>query len=224
MKVRKEVKRRYQSTLRGAQAQSTREAVIAAAGRLFVERGYAATRLEDVARRAGVTKGTMYLYFDSKESLFKAVVRENMVPVFERGEQLLEKHKGSARDLLAEFLRGWWQLIGESRLSGLPKLIMAEATNFPELARFYHEEVVKRGRGLFTRVIERGIASGEFRPVDVPYALRALSFSVLFAAVWKHSIGLCADEAFDFVRFLDAHIDIALHGLLARPGQGAARA
>lgn len=191
---------------------------------LFVERGYAATKLDDVARRAGVTKGTMYLYFDSKEALFKAVVRGALLPLFERGEQMVEGHRGSAADLLREFIRGWWLTISESRVSGLPKLIMAEASNFPELARFYHEEVVARGRRLFARVIERGIARGEFRPVDTPYALRVLSFSILFAAIWKHSIGSYETEPFDFDRYLDAHIDLALNGLGVRPAQEPARA
>jgi len=196
----------------------------AAALTLFVERGYAATKLEDVARMAGVTKGTMYLYFDSKEVLFKAVVRGALVPMFERGEQLVESHQGSSGDLMREVIRGWWRTIGESRVSGLPKLIVAEASNFPEIARFYHEEVVKRGRRLFTRVIERGIERGEFRHVDVPYALRALSFSVLFAAIWKHSIGTCESEPFDFDRYLDAHIDLVLHGLAVRSEKDSAGA
>ena len=196
----------------------------AAALDLFVERGFAATKLEDVARRAGVTKGTMYLYFDSKEALFKAVIRGAMLPLFERGEQLVDSHRGTARQLLSDFVRGWWKSIGESRVSGLPKLIMAEATNFPELARFYHEEVVSRGRRLFARVIERGVASGEFRAVDTPYALRVLGFSVIFAAIWKHSIGVCEPEPFDFERYLDAHIDLALNGLLVRSGEEPAHA
>ncbi len=196
----------------------------AAALDLFVERGFTATKLEDVARRAGVTKGTMYLYFDSKEALFKAVIRGAVVPLLERGEQLIEAHRGSARELLRDFIRGWWQSIGESRVSGLPKLIIAEASNFPELARFYHDEVVARGRRLLGRVIERGVASGEFRAVDTPYALRVLGFSVIFAAIWKHSMGACEVEPFDFERYLDAHIDLALNGLLVRPGEERARA
>ena len=196
----------------------------AAALELFVERGYAATKLEEVARRAGVTKGTMYLYFDSKEALFKAVVRGALLPLFERGEQMLEGYRGGSRELLVEFIREWWRTIGESRVSGLPKLIMAEAANFPELARFYHEEVVARGRKLLTRALERGIARGEFRKVDVPYALRVINFSLLFAATWKHSIGACIKEPFDFERFLDAHIDLVLNGLLPRPAIEARRA
>ena len=192
------------------------EIVTAALG-VFVERGFAATKLDDVARRAGVTKGTMYLYFDSKEALFKAVVREAVIPTIERGEQLIAAHQGSARELLAELIRGWWRLTGESPASGLPKLMISEAANFPEVARFYHQEVVQRGRRLFARVLERGIASGEFRAVDVPYALRSIGFAIMFAAVWKHSIACHETETFDFERFITTHIDVVLRGILAEP-------
>ena len=191
--------------------------IVSAALDLFVERGFAATKLDDVARRAGVTKGTMYLYFDSKESLFKAVVREAVIPTIERGEKLIAEFQGSARDLLRELIRGWWAVIGDSPVSGVPKLIIAESTNFPELARFYHQEVVQRGRQLFARVLERGIASGEFRAIDVPYALRTIGFGVMFAAVWKHSIACHEAETFDFNRFINTHIDVVLRGILAEP-------
>jgi AcrR family transcriptional regulator len=86
--------------------------LLAAALELFVERGYAATRLEDVARRAGVSKGTVYLYFPGKEDLFKAVVREGLVPLLERGEKVVAEHEGSAVDLIRELVRGWWEGIG----------------------------------------------------------------------------------------------------------------
>ncbi len=198
--------------------------IIAAALDLFVERGYAATKLEDVARRAGVTKGTMYLYFDSKENLFRAVVRDALGPIYEAGEMLIEQHQGSTRDLLGAFLRRWWESIGESRLSGLPKLVISESRNFPELARLYHEEVVAPGRELFAKVLKRGIARGEFRAVDVRYALRVLGAPIIFATIWKHSMAPCEPEPFDFSRYIDTHVDLALNGLVPREGKGTPRA
>jgi AcrR family transcriptional regulator len=187
--------------------------IVAAALDVFVERGFAAARLEEVARRAGVTKGTVYLYFKNKEALLKAVVRENIVPVIARGEAVAQAFTGSARELLARLLRDTWKLIGESSLSGIPKLMMAEAANFPELASFYYEEVVRRGQRLLAGVIERGIASGEFRPVDVKLAVRLAMAPVLHAVTWKHSFALCIREGLDFDKFLDTHIDLFLHGI-----------
>ncbi len=139
---------------------------MAAALELFVEKGFAGTRLEDVAARASVSKGTLYLYFDSKEALFKAVVQEGIVPVLEAGAGLVDSFKGSSADLLREMLRVWWQHIGNTHLGGIPKLIISEAGNFPELAAYYNEAVIVRGRNLMRRTLQRGIDAGEFRAVE----------------------------------------------------------
>src|SRR6266850_1189778 len=154
----------------------------------FVENGFAATRLEDVAQRAGVSKGTLYLYFDSKEALFKAVVRENIVPFIERAEHRADAYQGSSRDLLVEVVRGWWNDMHESRMTGLPKLILSEASNFPEAARVYFDEVVQRVRRLFARTLERGIERGEFRPLDVEYTVRVVMAPVVMGLIYKHSL------------------------------------
>ena len=187
--------------------------IVAAALQVFVERGYAATRLEEVARRAGVTKGTVYLYFDSKEALFKAVVRETIVPSIARFEDIAKAHTGTARDLFLELIYSWWQLIGESQVSGIPKLMLAEAVNFPELARFYYDEVVSRGHRLVASVLERGIASGEFRQVNVHAAVRLVIAPLLHAAHWRHSFALCMREPFDVPKYLESHADIFLNGI-----------
>src|SRR5213596_3513319 len=94
--------------------------IVAAALDVFVERGFAATKLADVARRAGVTKGTIYLYFENKEALFKAVVRETIVPVIAKGEALVQAFTGSARDLFEKLVRDYWRLVGETNLAGVP--------------------------------------------------------------------------------------------------------
>ena len=133
------------------------EEIIAAALDLFVERGFATTRLDDVAARAGVSKGTLYLYFENKEDLFKAVVRGNVLPVLQHGEDLLEKFSGSSADLVRQLVRGWWELTGSTKIAGIPKLIIAEAGNFPDLAEFYYQEVILRAHSMFRRVLQRGM-------------------------------------------------------------------
>jgi AcrR family transcriptional regulator len=107
-----------------------------AALELFVEHGFAATRMEAIAKRAGVTKGTVYLYFPSKEDLFRAVVKENILPNLEQGERLVAEHTGSAAELLALLVRRSWELMQTSRTQCMPKLMLAEGKNFPELAKF----------------------------------------------------------------------------------------
>jgi AcrR family transcriptional regulator len=192
--------------------------ILEAALELFVEHGFAAAKLEDVAQRAGVTKGTMYLYFASKEALFKAVVRAAVVPTLERAEQALAEHRGSSRELLDSLLREWWRTMEGSRTSGLPKLMISEAANFPELARFYHEEVVERAHRLTVAVLQRGIDAGEFRSMDVNYAARVLRAPILLGLAWKHSMMKADPEAMDAERYLDSTIDLVLHGVLSAPG------
>ena len=198
--------------------------ILSAALDSFVERGFTATRLEEVAKRAGVSKGTLYLYFDSKDALFKAVIRENIVANLERAEQQVEAWEGPSRELLAELFHGWWRTLHESRLTGLPKLMFSEAANFPDLARFYFDEVVERGRRLFARVLERGIARGEFRPLDVPYTVRVIMAPVVMALISKHSLVKCHIDAMDYDRHLEALIDIVLNGVVAAPGKERAHA
>ena len=186
----------------------------------FVENGFAATRLEDIAERAGVSKGTLYLYFESKDALFKAAVRENIVPILERAEHRADEFQGSSRDLLVEILRGWWSAMHESRMTGLPKLVMAESSNFPDAARFYFDEVVRRVRGLFGRALRRGIETGEFRAVDVDYTVRVLMAPMVMALIWKHSMVKCQIDGMDFERQLNALIDVALHGVVRESATG----
>ena len=183
---------------------------------LFVERGFAATRLDDVARAAGVSKGTLYLYFCSKEELFKAVVRESVVPHLGEAEGMLDHFTGDSAQLLRGLMTTWWDKIGNTKLSGLTKLMIAEAGNFPDLARFYQEEVINRGEKLVTKMLERGIARGEMRPVDIQIASRILIAPILMMMLWKHSEGVCQIAPDQLGAYLEQFIDMALHGLLIK--------
>lgn len=186
--------------------------LLSAALDLFVERGYAATRLDEVAARAGVSKGTLYLYFENKEELFKAVVRENMVPPLADAEEMIERFEGHSSELLRLCIHNWWDRIGSTRLSGISKLMMAESGNFPDVARFYHEEVVSRGEALIRRIVERGIAFDEFRAVDPTTATRVIVAPVLMLMMWRHSLTACHLEPIEPKAFLDCLIDLLTRG------------
>jgi AcrR family transcriptional regulator len=188
-----------------------------AALELFVEKGFAATRLEDVAARAGVSKGTLYLYFDSKEALFKAVIQQAVIPAVAQGEQTIEQFEGSSADLLRKLVFGWWQLFGSTPVGGIPKLMISEARNFPEIAQYYHDNVIVRGKGLFTKTLERGIASGEFRPIDVEYAVHVLIAPLLLKALWRHSFAACGcgPRELDPERYFQTCVDLVVNGLRA---------
>ncbi|MCF8198032.1 MAG: TetR/AcrR family transcriptional regulator [Sulfuritalea sp.] len=187
--------------------------LMAAALELFVEKGFVGTRLEDVAARAGVSKGTLYLYFDSKEALFKAVVQEGIVPVLEAGAGLIDSFEGSSADLLHTLLQVWWQKIGNTHLGGIPKLIISEAGNFPELASYYNEAVIVRGRDLMRRTLQRGINSGEFRAVNIEIVIDVLFAPVLMMMIWRYSLGICCGNSHDPETYLNTHLDLALTGL-----------
>ncbi len=185
----------------------------AAALELFVERGFSATRLDDVARRAGVSKGTLYLYFDSKEDLFKAVIREGIVSRIAEAEERIRNYHGPTTALIRELVYDWWDQIGSTKLGGIAKLMMSEAGNFPELAKFYHDEVVVRGMGLFATAIQRGIVAGEFRKVPLEFAPRIACAPVLMLMLWRNSFDLCDTHQMDPRAYLDAHTDMLLHAL-----------
>lgn len=190
---------------------------------LFVDKGYAATRLEDVAARAGVSKGTLYLYFDSKEALFKAVVREGLLPALGEGESLVAGFTGTSADMLREVIDGMWRLIGSQRIGGIPKLVFAEAQNFPEIAHFYHQEVILRGTALIRRVVERGVARGDFRPVDVDAVIHLVLAPVLMRMIWRHSLDCCAVAGVSDESYFAEYFEIMLRGLSAAPVEEAKR-
>jgi AcrR family transcriptional regulator len=192
----------------------------AAALALFVEKGFAATKLDDVAARAGVSKGTLYLYFDSKDALFKAVIREGVVPAIEAGEAMIEDGAGAgdAAQLLRGILRGWWERVGSTELGGIPKLMLSEARNFPEVAAYYDEAVIQRGQALIRTVVQRGIERGAFRPVDLDTIGTVLIAPLLHLALWRHSFGSCCGRDTNVEQYLNTHFDLVLNGLAAVPG------
>jgi len=187
--------------------------LIAAALDLFVEKGFAATRLEDVAAKAGVSKGTLYLYFDNKEALFKAVVQEGILPVIEEGEALLQQYQGPASELLRLVVYRWWETVGASQLAGIIKLMLSEAQNFPEVAQFHYDQVVLRGKRIFAYVVELGIRQGEFRALPVDHCVRLLLAPLLMLAIWRYSLGVCEAEPVDAESYLKTYLDMALGGL-----------
>jgi hypothetical protein len=142
------------------------------------------------------------------------VVRDNLLPVLDEAEQAIDNYEGHSADLLRDFILGWWQRIGDTPLSGLTKLMMAESGNFPELVRFYEDEVVARGNALLVRVLERGLARGEFRPHDPQVMMPVLSAPVLMLMMWNNAFLPCGGgSSIDPDQYMAAFLDLALRGL-----------
>jgi AcrR family transcriptional regulator len=193
--------------------------ILAAALDVFRARGFAAARLEDVAAAAGVSKGTLYLYFPGKEALFKALVRESVLPNIVRAEALVRDHPGPPSQVLRDLLTGIGKLIAENdRLAAFPKLMIAEAGNFPELARFYLHQVIRRGLRLVTGILQRGVEVGEFRQMNYAATARLAVAPILFLALWRNSFA-AHDRRGPAPRVvLERHIELFLAGLLVERG------
>ncbi len=187
---------------------------------LFVEKGFAATRAEEVAARAGVSKGTLFLYFPSKDELFKAVVRENISGRFTEWNEEFASFEGSTEEMVRYCLQVWWERVGATRASGITKLMMSEARNFPELAAFYQQEVLQPGHDLIRRILQRGIARGEFAIADLEYTIYTLIAPMIFLIMTRHSLGACVPlgEQLDPQRYIAALSDTLLNGLRIRQG------
>jgi AcrR family transcriptional regulator len=194
--------------------QARHEELISAAFSLFIERGFAATRLEDVALKAGVAKGTVVVHFPTKEALFTAVVLEHVTPSVQRAESLRDA-PGSPRERIVGLVRFIHDSLQDPHVGGIPKLIVAEVGNFPDLGRSFHEQVCERSRMAVTELIRQGIAAGEFRIVDPGLAARLLLDPLIMHAIWRHSLGRYEPDCVDSRAFLDTHLDIFLRGIAA---------
>lgn len=189
-----------------------------AALEMFVDKGYAATRVEDVAALAGVSKGTLFLYFPSKEELFKAVVCESLAGRFDEWNQEFDRFEGSTAEMVRNCMMSWWERVGDTRASGLTKLMISEARNFPDLAAYYHLEVIEPCLRLIRRILQRGVERGEFQVPDLEYAVYSVIAPMIFLIMNKHSLGACVAAAptLDPVRFIQMQADVLLLGLQAR--------
>ncbi|PIM52761.1 TetR family transcriptional regulator [Roseateles chitinivorans] len=208
------------SSARQRRKEARPQELLEAALSLFVEKGFAATRSEEVAAKAGVSKGTLYLYFPSKEELFKAVVREALASKIAEGNSELAKHQGSMADLLTWMLWTWWERLGLTPAGGIHKIMMSEARNFPELAAFYNDEVIEPSCELLAEVVRRGIASGEFREVDPDAAVMVLIGPMLHLVLHEHSIGAAGvthDHKCTPEQVLSLQLELMFEGLLNRP-------
>jgi AcrR family transcriptional regulator len=198
--------------------------LIAAALEVFVERGFAATRLDDVAARAGVTKGTLYLYFKNKEDLLEAVVRAALVPVVREAESAVADFQGDTAALLRHLVGVWWTAIGATTASGIPKLVIAEAGNFPHVSRLYFDEVIRPVGELIDRLLQRGVERGEFRPIDPQYVQQIVMAPLVMLTLWLHSFERYADVPVDVPRYLETYLDVLLAGLARRAEPGVSHA
>jgi len=173
----------------------------------FAEKGYAATRVDDVAKRAGVSKGLLYLYFKTKEELFKAVVRSLVIPRIDALTARIDSADTSAE----EFLRGPF-LDFVKKMPGSPvavviRLLIAEGPKHPDLVKFYWDNVVSRGLATITGLVERGVANGEFRRTQVNEMPHLIIMPVVFSMIFNL---LFEEQSLDTDKLIETHVDMLL--------------
>lgn len=159
--------------------------ILEAALEVFAERGLSDARLEDIARRAGVSKGTIYLYFPNKEELFREVVRTSVISYIEQAEADLT-NQADAEQALREWMSGYWAWLRTPVFPAMHRLVNSEMHHFPDLAAFYAKEVIERVHRLVCGMLERAMEQGRLRRMDPLVAARMLSALFITHALWYH--------------------------------------
>lgn len=192
------------------------EEILDAALQLFTEKGFSSTRMIDVAKSAGISKGTLYLYFDSKEAIFREVVQQRITPQLDEVEAMVERFEGTQADLLRQLINGWWMSVACTSLSAIPKIVVSESGNFPELAEYFTHNVVIRSRNLFSKVISRGMINGEFKLYEAETVARLVVAPLVQATIWMHSLRQFDDES-GTQNYIQLHTEFILNNLLKQP-------
>lgn len=191
--------------------------IVAAALEVFGEKGFAAARLDDIAQRAGVSKGAIYLYFATKEDIFRAVVEQGVAPNLALVQAAIANNPSSFPDLLRSFVGVLAGIITETPVGGIVKMVIGEAGNFPELARVWHDRLVSPALGAMAGAIAAAQARGELRPGDPrQYAISLIS-PLLLGVIWRETFTPIGAEPFDIPALAQQHVELWLRGMVIEP-------
>jgi AcrR family transcriptional regulator len=196
-------------------AEARPDEVLDAALDLFIERGFASTRVEDIAARAGLSKGAVYLYFPSKEALLEGLVRRAMTPIAENALQVAAGYAGDPRNVVTLVMKTVAHRLSDPKLIAIPKLMMREMINFPELAGMYRREVLDRVLPVVTGLLRTGIAEGYLRPVDPELTIRSIVGPIMLHILLDEVFGIHPADGLAIDRLIDNHLTILFDGLSA---------
>lgn len=188
-----------------------RAAIIDAAMTVFARDGFSAAKMDDVAMDAGVAKGTLYLYYASKEDLFEGAVRAKLVPVIEKARNITEQFDGPADELLRTQLAFIYTNVVRSELAQIMRMIIAEGPRFPRLTAFYQREVIERGEAVVKATLDYGVKRGEFADLRGKKIGKVIMGPAMVAALWRMVFD--AHSPLDVDAFFETHIDFILRGL-----------
>jgi AcrR family transcriptional regulator len=188
--------------------------IVAAALTVFGEKGFAGARIEEIARRAGVSKGTVYLYFETKSDIFRAVVHDAITPNIEEVKRTILALDLPFARIVPMLLPRFAQLVTELPVGAVVKMVVGESRNFPELAKVWHDEVVQQGVGLLSALIERGQARGEIRPGDPRIHAFSIMGPMLLGVLWRETFTPVGGAPVDLSAIAHQHAETILGGLL----------
>ncbi|MBT5185704.1 MAG: TetR/AcrR family transcriptional regulator [Kordiimonadaceae bacterium] len=183
----------------------------------FRSRGFAGARIEDIAKHAGLSKGTVYLYFSSKEEMLKALVRRSVLPISEMFTDIaghVQDNNKKAADVLSQMIQIAANKFSNHEIGSIPLLIIGEAGNFPELAEFYRQEVIEASMKAIMTVLMFGIQKGEFRKCNPKYAVRTLMGALLMQVIWDGTFARDDEEPISYEELIQSHLDIFMNGIL----------
>ncbi len=195
--------------------------VLDAAVHLFMERGFAATRVDDIAAAAGISKGAVYQYFNTKQAIFEALVRRAVGPLVDEAVTASAERPGDPAKVIERLARAVATRLKDPTRAAIPLLVIAEATSFPELAEFYRKEVVERAVAAFSSLFEEGVARGQLRALPGPVAMRCVMGPIIANIILDRVFGLELPKGVSDDDFIAAHLDIIMNGLRADTGKGA---
>ena len=189
--------------------------IVAAAYAVFAEKGFAGAKLDEIAARAGVSKGALYLYFETKQEIFEAVVHDAIAPNIATIEALADAFPGRFVDLVRMVVPNIAALAATSQVGKVIKMVIGESGNFPELARFWHDELIARALGVLSRLVERAQQRGEVKPGDARNHAVSLISPMLLAVIFRETFAPVGGKPFDIPALMQQHVETVLPGLLA---------
>ncbi len=187
--------------------------VLDAALAMFTEKGFAAARIDDIAQRAGISKGAVYLYFPSKQALIEAIVERALGPIAEEAIERLATLPGDPRLVISSVLRVLGRQLTSAQALAIPRLVIREAPSFPDIAELYRRAVLDRVVPALTALIRRGIAEGHFRQIDAELTVRSVVGPVLAHMVLADIFGMLPADGLALDRLIENHIAILFDGL-----------
>lgn len=188
--------------------------IVAAAFEVFAEKGFAAARLDDIAARAGVSKGAIYLYFATKEDIFQAVVEQGVAPNLHNLAALAAANPQNFPELIRAFAKVMAHVASTTPLGGIIKMVIGEARNFPELARVWHDRLIVPALGALSAAIAAAQARGEIRPGDPRHYAAGLISPLLVGVIWRETFTPIGAEPFDLPALMEQHVETLLRGMV----------